>query len=79
MRCSASCRVIPISRCISAGAITHPYGEEEVTRLEEEVLPAITACLKRIDEIEARLQAREAARSAALPPSWPVDHPPATA
>ena len=79
MRWSASCRVIPISRCVAAGSITHPYGEEEVAHLEEEVLPAITACLKRIDEIDARLQVREAARSTALPPSWPVDHPPATA
>ena len=79
MRWSASCRVIPSSRCVAAGSITHPYGEEEVAHLEEEVLPAITACLKRIDEIDARLQVREAARSTALPPSWPVDHPPATA
>ncbi|TGG90708.1 MAG: hypothetical protein ERJ67_10150 [Aphanocapsa feldmannii 277cV] len=79
MRWSASCRVIPSSRCVAAGSITHPYGEEEVAHLEEEVLPAITACLKRIDEIDARLQVRGAARRAALPPSWPVDHPPATA
>ena len=26
-----------------------PYGEEEITRLEEEVLPAIAACLARVE------------------------------
>jgi hypothetical protein len=30
----------------------HPYGEEEITRLEQEVLPALEAFLTRVDEIE---------------------------
>jgi hypothetical protein len=32
-----------------------PYGEEEIARLEEEVLPAIQQCLARVDEIDERL------------------------
>jgi hypothetical protein len=38
-----------------------PYGEEELTRLEEEVLPAIAACLARIDAIDAELEAKQVA------------------
>ena len=38
-----------------------PYGEEELTRLEEEVLPAIAACLERVDAIDAALEASQAA------------------
>ena len=34
-----------------------PYGEEEITRLEEEVLPAISACLARVEELDQRLLA----------------------
>jgi hypothetical protein len=34
-----------------------PYGEEEITRLEEEVLPAIAACLARVEELDQRLMA----------------------
>ena len=36
--------------------IDHPYGEEELTRLEEEVIPAISRCLQRIDEIDRALE-----------------------
>ena len=32
--------------------IEHPYGEEEITLLEEEVLPAIQQCLQRVDAID---------------------------
>jgi hypothetical protein len=32
--------------------IEHPYGEEEIALLEEEVLPAIQQCLQRIDAID---------------------------
>ena len=32
-----------------------PYGEEEVTLLEEEVLPAIQQCLARVGELDQRL------------------------
>ena len=34
-----------------------PYGEEEITLLEEEVLPAIAQCLARIDAIDSDLSA----------------------
>jgi hypothetical protein len=33
-----------------------PYGEEELTRLEEELLPAMAALLKRVGEIDRRLE-----------------------
>jgi hypothetical protein len=32
-------------RCAAPGESTHPYGEGEITFLEEEVLPAIRECL----------------------------------
>jgi hypothetical protein len=35
-----------------------PYGEEEITRLEKEVLPAIRECLARVDELDQRLLAQ---------------------
>ena len=35
--------------------IEQPYGEEEVTLLEEEVLPAIEQCLARVKELDQRL------------------------
>jgi len=44
--------------------IEHPYGEEEITLLEEEVIPAIQQCLKRVDEIDAALQEEQEARIA---------------
>jgi hypothetical protein len=37
----------------------HPYGEEEITLLEEEVLPAIQQCLARVDELDERLLAEQ--------------------
>ena len=36
-----------------------PYGEEEITLLEEEVIPAIQQCLKRVDELDERLLAQQ--------------------
>jgi hypothetical protein len=36
--------------------IEHPYGEEEITLLEEEVLPMIQQCLARVDQIDQALQ-----------------------
>ncbi len=36
--------------------IQHPYGEEEITLLEEEVLPAIQRCMARLEEIDQALQ-----------------------
>ncbi len=32
-----------------------PYGEEEITLLEEEVMPAIEQCLSRVEELDQRL------------------------
>ena len=39
--------------------IEQPYGEEEITILEEEVIPAIQRCLKRVDELDERLLAEQ--------------------
>jgi hypothetical protein len=33
-----------------------PYGEEELTRLEEELLPAMAALLERVGEIDRQLE-----------------------
>ena len=41
--------------------IDHPYGEEEITRLEEEVMPVIASFLARIDEIDQALEAEQEA------------------
>ena len=38
--------------------IDRPYGEEEISRLEDEVLPAIQLCLARVDEIDSTLAAK---------------------
>ena len=39
--------------------IEQPYGEAEITLLEEEVIPAIQQCLARVDELDERLLARQ--------------------
>ena len=39
--------------------IEQPYGDEEITLLEEEVIPAIQQCLKRVDELDERLLAQQ--------------------
>jgi hypothetical protein len=39
--------------------IEQPYGEEEITLLEEEVLPAIRQCLARVEELDQRLLAQQ--------------------
>jgi hypothetical protein len=36
--------------------IDRPYGEEEISRLEEEALPAIQQCLARVHEIDSALE-----------------------
>ena len=46
--------------------IEKPYGEEEITLLEEEVIPAIQQCLARIDELDGKLQAQQDAEVALL-------------
>jgi hypothetical protein len=52
LRCS---RGLPLRRTW----IEQPYGEEEITLLEEEVIPAIQQCLARIDELDQRLLAEQ--------------------
>ncbi|MDM7953899.1 MAG: hypothetical protein QUV07_11895 [Cyanobium sp. CZS 25K] len=44
--------------------IHNPYGEEEITLLEEEVLPAIQQCLQRVDAIDRVLLEEQDARVA---------------
>ncbi|MEA5416991.1 hypothetical protein [Synechococcus sp. BA-132 BA5] len=44
--------------------IEFPYGEEEITLLEEEVLPVLQLCLQRVDAIDAALQEEQDARIA---------------
>ncbi len=39
--------------------IEQPYGEEEITILVEEVIPAIQQCLARVDELDERLLAQQ--------------------
>ena len=39
--------------------LEQPYGEEEITLLEEEVLPAIHQCLARVDALDERLLAQQ--------------------
>ncbi len=39
--------------------IEQPYGEEEITLLEEEVIPAMQQCLKRVDELDERVRAQQ--------------------
>jgi hypothetical protein len=39
--------------------IEQPYGEEEITILEEEVIPVIQQCLARVDELDERLLAQQ--------------------
>lgn len=46
--------------------IDHPYGEEEITRLVDEVMPAMEAFLRRLQEIDAELLAAQDAEAAAL-------------
>jgi hypothetical protein len=35
--------------------IEQPYGEEQITLMEQEVIPAIQQCLSRVDELDQRL------------------------
>jgi hypothetical protein len=43
--------------------VDQPYGEEELTRLEQELLPAMEGFLQRIDEIDAQLLAAQEAEA----------------
>ncbi len=46
--------------------IEQPYGEEEITLLEEEVIPAIQQWLARVDELDQRLHAQQEAAIARI-------------
>ncbi len=48
--------------------IDYPYGEEGLCLLVEELLPAIEAVLKRVDEIDKAVEANQAA--AISPVEW---------
>jgi hypothetical protein len=37
--------------------IDHPYGEEEITLLEEELLPAMAVFLERVEAIDRAIEA----------------------
>jgi hypothetical protein len=37
--------------------IDHPYGEEEITLLEEELLPSMAGFLARVDAIDRAIEA----------------------
>jgi hypothetical protein len=51
--------------------IDRPYGEEEISRLEEEVLPAIQQCLARVDEIDSALTSQARTCAQAIDKRWP--------
>ena len=46
--------------------IDHPYGEEEITRLVDELMPAMEAFLQRLQEIDSELEAAQDADYAAF-------------
>ena len=45
--------------------VNHPYGEEEITLLEEELLPAMALFLARVDAIDRVIEADQEAEVAA--------------
>lgn len=45
--------------------IDHPYGEEEISLLEEELLPAMALFLARVDAIDRAIEADQEARAQA--------------
>jgi len=46
--------------------VDHPYGEEEITLLEEELLPAMAVFLARVDAIDRAIEADQEAEVQAL-------------
>ena len=42
--------------------VDHPYGEEEITLLEEELLPAMALFLARVDVIDRAIEAHQEAK-----------------
>ena len=51
----------------AAGSI-HPYGEEELTLLEEELIPVLSKLLRRIDEIDTALEVEQQCSASAPEP-----------
>ena len=45
--------------------VDHPYGEEEITLLEEELLPAMAGFLERVEAIDQAIEADHEAEVAA--------------
>ena len=46
--------------------IDHPYGEEEITLLEEELLPAMAVFLARVEAIDRAIEADQESAAQAL-------------
>jgi hypothetical protein len=58
----------PIPRCW----IDHPYGEEEITLLEEELMPVLSKLLRWIEEIDSVLETEQQAQ---LPSATQAEEP----
>ena len=58
----------PLRRCW----IDHPYGEEEITLLEEELMPVLSKLLRRIEEIDTALETQQQAQ---LPSATQAEEP----
>ncbi len=64
LRCIEGILRCHVNQPLRRSWIEHPYGEEEIALLEEEVLPAIQQCLQRVDEIDAELEEEQDAQIA---------------
>ena len=56
LRCIEGILRCHVNQPLRRNWIEHPYGEEEIALLEEEMLPVLQRCLQRIDEIDAELE-----------------------
>jgi hypothetical protein len=59
LRCIERILLFSEGRPLRRTWIEHPYGEEEIALLEEEVLPVLQRCLRRVDELDERLLAQQ--------------------
>ena len=57
LRCIEGILRCHVNQPLRRSWIEHPYGEEEIALLEEEMLPVLQRFLQRIDEIDAELEA----------------------
>ena len=64
LRCIEHILRCHVNRPLRRSWIEHPYGEEEIALLEEEMLPVLQRCLQRIDEIDAELEEEQDAQIA---------------